>query len=55
MEKKEENLEKKEEKKVFVEPVLVKHEEKLDEVTMGILFGSQGGVDGSSPLINKEQ
>ena len=48
-------MEKKEDKKKFVEPELIKHEEKLDEVTMGILFGSQGGVDGSSPLINKEQ
>ncbi len=27
-------MEKKEEKKKFVEPELVKHEEKLDEVTM---------------------
>jgi hypothetical protein len=28
-------MEKEEEKKKFVEPELVKHEEKLDEVTMG--------------------
>ena len=38
-------MEKKEEKKkVFVEPELVKHEEKLDEVTMGgPLVGSPNG------------
>ncbi len=28
-------MEKKEKKKVFVEPELIKHEEKLDDVTMG--------------------
>ncbi len=28
-------MEKKEEKKKFVEPELIKHEEKLDDVTMG--------------------
>ncbi len=39
MEKKEEKLEKKEEKKDFVEPELIKYEEKLDKVTMGP-FGS---------------
>ncbi len=38
MEKKEGKLEKKEEKKVFVEPELVKFEGKLDEVTKGIPF-----------------
>ena len=36
MEKKEEKLEKEEGKKVFVEPELVKHEEKLDELTKGL-------------------
>ncbi len=40
MEKKEEKLEKKEEKKVFVEPELVKFEGKLDEVTKGLPCGS---------------
>ncbi len=35
MEKKKRKVKKKEEKKDFVEPELVKHEEKLDEVTMG--------------------
>ncbi len=33
-------MEKKEEKKIFVEPELVKYEEKLDEVTMGGVNGS---------------
>ncbi len=36
VEKKEEKVKKKEEKKVFVEPELIKHEDKLDEVTHGI-------------------
>ncbi len=35
-------MEKKEEKKYFVEPELIKHEEKLDEVTMGAVGGSGG-------------
>ncbi len=30
----------KKEKKEFVEPELIKHEDKLDEVTMGTLNGS---------------
>ncbi len=34
MEKKKRKVKKKEEKKEFVEPELVKHEEKLDELTM---------------------
>ncbi len=34
MEKKKRRVEKKEDKKKFVEPELIKHEEKLDEVTM---------------------
>jgi hypothetical protein len=37
--------EKKEEKKDFVEPELVKYEEKLDEVTMGAVNGSPFGND----------
>ncbi len=36
----EKKKEKKEEKKKFVEPELIKHEEKLDEVTMGEFIGS---------------
>ncbi len=40
--------EKKEEKKVFIEPELVEHEEKLDEVTMGDVMGSPpGGANGA--------
>ncbi len=37
--------EKKEDKKKFVEPELVKHEEKLDEVTMSgdLMFSPPGG------------
>ena len=35
-----EKKEKKEEKKVFVEPELIKYEEKLDEVTMGNFNGT---------------
>jgi hypothetical protein len=39
-------MEKKEEKKKeFVEPELIKHEEKLDEVTMGNNFGSPIAAD----------
>jgi hypothetical protein len=33
-------MEKKDKKKDFVEPELIKHEEKLDEVTMGGVCGS---------------
>jgi hypothetical protein len=33
-------MEKKDKKKDFVEPELIKHEEKLDEVTMGAVNGS---------------
>ncbi len=35
-------MEKKKEKKEFVEPELVKHEENLDEVTMGNGVGTVG-------------
>ncbi len=42
MEKKE-----KKEKKVFVEPELVKHEDKLDEVTMG-----NGGTGTAMPQVS---
>ncbi len=38
-------MEKKEEKKVFVEPELVKYEDKLDEVTMGTLNGTMTQID----------
>jgi hypothetical protein len=44
MKKKEEKLEEKEVKKVFVEPELVRHEEKLDEVTKGIPGGPPVGL-----------
>ena len=33
-------MEKKEEKKKFVEPELIKYEDKLDEVTMGAIAGT---------------
>ena len=36
-------MEKKEEKKKFVEPELIKHEEKLDEVTTMMHGGSHHG------------
>ncbi len=42
-------MEKKEEKKDFVEPELVKYEEKFDEVTMGGQpVGSLGGGSGGT-------
>jgi hypothetical protein len=44
MEKNKEKLEKKEVKKVFVVPELVRHEEKLDDVTKGIPGGPPVGL-----------
>ncbi len=37
-------MEKREEKKKFVEPELVKHEQKLDEVTMQLVGSPNGDI-----------